>query len=62
MVAVKELERREESLLSTSVSFRLRPAEREKVESLAAQLDVSLSDAGRIIFRRGLDVGPQVKV
>jgi hypothetical protein len=62
MAEVREPEAREKSRLSAPVGFRLRPEERQKVEELAEALDVSLSDAGRIIFRRGLDVGPQVKV
>ncbi len=48
--------------LSEPFSLRLRPTEKEQVEKLAERLDISLSDAGRIIFRRGLKSPKQMIV
>jgi hypothetical protein len=48
-------EPRQKARLSEPFSLRLRPTEKEQVEELAQRLDVSLSDAGRIVFRRGLE-------
>jgi hypothetical protein len=48
--------------LTNPVSFRLREKERTEVEELAEEFDVSLSDAARMIFRRGLKDKPRLAV
>jgi hypothetical protein len=61
MAQVQELKpTQEKERLTATVAFRLREDERALVEELAQEFDVSLSDAARMLFRRGAKNRPQL--
>ncbi len=62
MAAVKQLAPTQKDSLGATINFRLKEDERGEVEKLAQEFGVSLSDAARMILRRGLRDKPKLAV